>query len=277
MKITIEKRVQLNGTGFSALEYHEGNLIAIADNSEGIFVFNREGELLEKLGDTSVLAKKEKPDFEAASFVVWNEIPYFMRTASGSTENRMKCSLLEWQTKQETVFSLQNFFHFYQKTVNLNLAEINIEALVFQEDNLLFFNRSNNEMIRVSMEDFMQCLQDASFEPKMEVTKLVLGELNGCFLGISGACTFGKTIYFTASAERTSNWYDDGEVAGSVIGSFSLDDTNQVIDFKYSIIQLENEIIPTKLEGITTDGHSFYAIADNDDKPAEFFRISIGQ
>ena len=49
---------------------------------------------------------------------------------------------------------------------------------------------------------------------------ITIGKLNEINLGISGACYDEKNdiLLLTASAEDTSNAYDDGEIIGSVIG-----------------------------------------------------------
>jgi len=277
MEIQVEVHTTLKGNGFSAIEYHEGKLFAIADNTEAIIELDKSGNIVEMHGDASQVEKKIKPDYEAATFISWKEKLYFMRMASGSTENRCKLSLIEWKTKEESIFSLSNFYAFYQKTANINLAEINIEALVFQKDSILIFNRSNNQMIQIQWEEFFHCLQNKIFEPKIHFQTLPLGTLNGCYLGVSGACLVGNSIYFTASAEQTDNWYDDGEIKGSCIGSFSLNHNFQITDLKQVDFKNEMGLIQTKLEGITCDDSHFYLISDNDELGSEFFRIKIDE
>lgn len=275
MKIQLDLHTTLKGNGFSAIDYHEGKFIVIADNTEAIFELDRAGNFLGIQGDNTQLAKKSKPDYEAATFISWNGKSYFMRMASGSTENRHKLSLVDWETKEESIFSLANFYAFYQKIANLNLAEINIEALVFQKDSLLIFNRANNQMLNVKLDSFFHCLQHADFEPEIRVQSLSLGTLNGCPLGISGACSLGNSIYFTASAERTENWYDDGEIEGSCIGCIALDEDFQITDLKQVEFKNENDLMRTKLEGITCDESHFYLISDNDEQASEFFKVRI--
>ncbi len=108
----------------------------------------------------------------------------------------------------------------------------------------------------------------------MQIQKFVLPVIDGFTASFSGACTYKKDHFlFSATVEKTSNWVDDGEVAGSFLGLAHINGSViQVVPLKNK----DGKMIKEKIESIEWIKSSnkeslIYAISDNDNGKSTWF------
>lgn len=104
---------------------------------------------------------------------------------------------------------------------------LSIEGAAVSGEELLLFHRgalvgSTNLVIHLDLArvcSALHALQALGADTLLRITELQIGDLRGAPLGISDARALdGGRILFAASAERTTDNIDDGEVVGSVVG-----------------------------------------------------------
>jgi hypothetical protein len=108
--------------------------------------------------------------------------------------------------------------------------------------------------------------------------QLNLGQLNGFNLGISGATVDDSgAFYCTASAEDTSDWYNDGAIIGSVISTFNSSELQAQMELSFEPFKVNETLLPTKLEAIcqTNDKNRFFVASDNDGAASQLYEILI--
>lgn len=178
--------------------------------------------------------KKAKPDFEVLAY--WAnysgaEGGALLALGSGSKSNR--CN--------GVVIPLDANYGIMDKPFSFDLApiysllaprfpDLNIEGAVIQSEELWLFHRGNSEggksaLIMLPISALHSCLErvapDAN-DPVIRVKPLELGTRDGVALTVTDATRLADgCVLFTAAAENTSNTYDDGECAGSVMGMLS--------------------------------------------------------
>lgn len=111
------------------------------------------------------------------------------------------------------------------------LGGLNVEGATLMGDRLWLLNRAAegvpNAIAQLAMADVLESLLRDRRIDAFELAELhayELGEIDGTPLTFSDATPLGGgVLVFTASAERTSSSYDDGEIAGSVIGLIDAD------------------------------------------------------
>lgn len=148
------------------------------------------------------------------------------------------------------------------------LGELNVEGATLMDDRLWLLNRgagdTPNAIAQLEMADVLDTLlRDRRFDAA-ELAALhayELGAIDGAMLTFSDATPLGGGILvFTASAERTSNTYDDGEIAGSVLG---------LIDQDGEVARLRTIDRAHKVEGVhaslDTGVLDLLLVADQDD------------
>jgi hypothetical protein len=163
---------------------------------------------------------------------------------------------------------------------------MNIEGFTDCKDRLLFFNRGNtvhpNQLI-VTDHKILQ----KQFPNKFKVIPVAIGTLGNVALGISGACydLHRDILFLTASAEDTSNSYDDGTIVGSVIGVVhnayaQLNNQTFVIETFIPLDTIDPAFSRQKIESIciTASAENNYRctlVSDNDDGKSVLFEIEI--
>lgn len=111
------------------------------------------------------------------------------------------------------------------------LGGLNVEGATVLGDRLLVLNRAAgptpNAVAALDLADVGESLLRDRRLDAAELAALQpyeLGEIDGAALTFSDATPLGdELVVFTASAERTGNAVDDGEIAGSVIGLMDAD------------------------------------------------------
>lgn len=283
MKINILNTFELKVPAVSGMEFYEGKLWMISDNANEISICDQQGNLIEVLHSTNLeinqLAKKDKSDFEASSIVFYKDTAFLLVIGSGSTElNRNQAKLFALNSTLTLQFDLWPFYAQIRKALNIELKDWNIEALACFEERLFFFNRGTNTLFEVNQIVFFDFLEQKSNQLVCKSYQLNIGQLNGFDLGISGATIDELGVFYcTASAENTSDWYNDGEIIGSVITTFKVEELKSKMDLDFELFTMNDTLLPIKLEAIcqTNEKNRFFVASDNDGAASQLYEILI--
>ena len=131
-------------------------------------------------------------------------------------------------------------------------SDLNIEGAFVQGDALSLLQRGNsgsaiNARIDLSWHDLQRWLTAAGPAPEpAAITRFELGAIDGVALSFTdGTALPSGDWLFSAAAEDTSDTYNDGRCAGSVIG---------LVDAGGTIRTLQRLAVPFKVEGIAASG-----------------------
>lgn len=258
MNFTLLSRKTLSDTpSASGIEVIGDSIYVIGDDSPWLFKLNKKFEVEEKIqiADVSIAVKGKipkplKPDIEAmAAFE--NDLLLF---GSGS-KSPQRDVLIRVNTSSKNIsqYSLVKFYDALCTAAGFTRADLNLEAAVIIEKHLFLLNRGKNRIFKLNVMDFLTHAEGKTESPSTEIFKIVLASLNGIEAGFSGAAASpdGKQIVFTASVENTPNWIDDGEILGSFVGVFSIDDLKQTFSARcVEITDAQKNIIKIKAEAI---------------------------
>lgn len=244
----------------SGIEYVDSNLYVIGDNSPWLFKLDEKFEILDRyqlltarsLPD-SIFEKIVKPDFEAmCRFEKQNKI-FVFGSGSKSPERDV---LVEINLSDEFAakeYSLERFYRGLKASAKLTDAELNIEGAEVVNDQLYLLNRGRNLLLRYSLQEFLNSLEDSGEIPEPEIFDFELPEIRGIEAGFSGVSYAPEinALIFTATVEDTDNWIDDGEVLGSYIGMISLENLGEDLSPQAVTIKENGETLLIKIESIT--------------------------
>jgi len=290
MDFSIIKQKKIEVPAVSGLEVYGDKLLMISDNTEGLSICNLSGNLIEtialKKGDefpSQVLEKKEKSDYEACTIISKENEEYLFLIGSGSKkENRNKAKLISLTDNYKVKnFDLEKFYDFLRSKFDIDLVDFNIEALAYHDNKLYFFNRGKNEIFVVKKSAFFDFLEGEKQNFKFNRHKMNLNAIDGLFAGVSGATiTSNGIVIITASAERTSDWYNDGEIVGSSVGWFRLSEMQSEFKVNTQILKENGIVLKTKIESVavhTNDQHKakLLLVSDNDGADSELFNMDI--
>ncbi len=193
--------------------------------------------LLGSLPSDNTLRKKQKPDWEALTFLPPNLIKpsgALLLIPSGSTPSRYKAGIFPLNNSGEKIIDFSRLYGEFLK----NIKELNIEAVTVNDKYIKFFNRGNgtlkeNAIINVNLNLFIQYLLDPTSK-KFNISELISSTkfYNSNLINKSAPmATFSDAvalkngeILFVAAVENTISTYDDGEVLGSYIGLLDIND-----------------------------------------------------
>lgn len=194
-------------------------------------------------GDTYSSArgnKAHKPDLEAgASFDVGGR-PAAVLFGSGSTEARVRAAWVSEGPEgyQVRTADLPSLYAAARQRLGLAADVLNLEAAAAVGERVYFFQRGNGAggvnasfvVPRATLEAALVSGATIAAHDLREVRRHSLGALDGCPLGFSDAAPLPDgRVLFLAAAEASPNTYDDGAVAGSVIGVLEHDGTARVL------------------------------------------------
>lgn len=260
MQLTILYKKELEGilSASGMVKHHESYYI-IGDDSPYLYRLNRHFETIEEypvqkivnLPQTGRIEKKRKPDFEALELVNDNEIIGF-GSGSKSPERDVLLRIKLDETASVKRSDLSKFYRKLKSSPPLKNSELNIEAVAFYKRWLYLFNRGKNVIFRINYQAFLDHVDKGGMLPDLEYSEFNLPEIEGIQAGFSGATIDEKTgmVLITASVENTPNAYDDGEVLGSFIGVFRLEN-EQVLPGQWLLIEGPEK--PLKVESVTID------------------------
>lgn len=260
--------------GASGLDYADGQLILISDDSFVVYKYAIEKGKLEKfqvnneMGLKEDIAKALKPDFESLAFYDGH---YYL-FCSGSTPNRNLLLKLNCQTlKVIEPLDLSNLYQSLRNHASISEEDFNIEGVILTDESALFFNRGNGPKQRNGIFKVVDWLSESV---QIQFIEIPLPTIENTRFGFTDACLIDEFIYFTASAEGVQSTYEDGEILGSGIGIL------QRSDFK--LVQFEIVSQNHKLEGIslhkkTGETLEFFLCEDADDEldETEIFQLKI--
>mgnify|MGYP001186460646 CR=1 FL=1 len=169
------------------------------------------------------IPKDRKPDFEAASSVVFSDGRYIAAFGSGSVSpSRDSLLLIEVaDLSRQTTISLTPLYRHLINTLSIAPRDWNIEGVAVIDDQLLLLNRGDNRIIFFPVVELERYLSQGTL-PVPQSYVLSLPRFQGKLARLSGACALGTEgdVLFCASIEDTPDWHSDGAVLGSFIGVF---------------------------------------------------------
>jgi hypothetical protein len=289
MKVIILNHDKLAVSAASGLEVYKNNLYIISDNTEGISVCDFKGNLQKailldpNISPQKVFEKKFKSDYEACSVISRNNSDFMLLIGSGSKKehrNSAKLVSLAGSNHVET-FDLEAFYEEFRKKAHIKLEDFNLEALAYYDQKLYFFNRGTNEIISLKQNSFFDFIHGELTDLKIKKYRIELNDINGAKSGISGATiSENGIVLFCASAEETNDWYNDGEIVGSSIGWFHINEMEKHFQVFTQPLVLNGNIIKTKIESlaiefIDDEKAKLFLVADNDVLDSELFNIEV--
>ncbi len=250
----------------------------IGDASPGRLFRLVPGTLPRKAADR----KKAKPDFETLVALPPAEGRVhgaLLALGSGSRPNRLRGALIELSRDGAAQLARPvDISALYQPFAN-DFAELNIEGAVVLDGRLLLFQRGNagnpvNAVISFPLEDALATLHAGPAKPAPPATIRIvdLGTVAGVPLAFTDATVVDGMMVFSAVAENTGNAYDDGPLAGAVVG---------IIDAAVTVRRVETLHPMVKVEGIAAmrdrDVLRLTLVTDADDpaKPAGLFSATL--
>lgn len=257
----------------------------IGDNSPWLFKLNEHFDVtaawpvytLENAVQ-GVIPKPVKPDFEAMTLI--GGVFYIFGSGSISPQRELLIKLNPDEPQNCTRHVLTDFYTQLKRFCQLADDELNIEAAVSTTDFIYLFNRGKNCLIRFSITEFNQFLINSNNTVelcKFDVELPTAGVT--AKVGFSGA-TFVpqlQKILFTASAEDTKNWIDDGEILGSYLGLINLK-THQLE--AYIPISENKTQLPLKVESVAVKSFSngkaqLFFVCDQDGEASELIGAEL--
>ena len=283
MKFKLINSFQLVVPAVSGMEFYNGNLVMISDSANEISICNQQGELIRILHSKDLkineLPKKDKADFEASTLINHKNSTFLLVLGSGSTvKNRNLAKLFGLDSDTTIQFDLFPFYDAIRTKYSIEIKDWNIEALACYQGRLFFFNRGTNSIFEVNQTDFFNFLKQKSTNFTSKNYQLKMDQLYGYELGISGVnVDESGTFYCTASAENTSDWYNDGEIIGSVITSFNIHELKDEMELNFEPFKINGKLAPMKLEAIcqTNDRNRFFVASDNDGEKSMLYEIEL--
>lgn len=270
----LELLAHLDVSAASGIVSHDGALFVVADDGFSLLRVGVDGTAASRIalgtgGQTlAVEEKKTKPDFEAL-LVVAERV---LALGSGSGAARKTGALVQPRSAELRTVALGSLYDELERHV----SELNIEGAVVLDDAVLLAQRGNgakreNALVRLDRAQFERELAGGALTPRslVEIIPVTLGAIGGVPLSLTDLCAGPRgELLFTAAAEDTTNPWDDGVVAGSVIGVVARD--GRVADEPLVVVE------GVKLEGVCClpEGE-LRLVADPDDPAARapLFRL----
>lgn len=164
---------------------------------------------------------------------------------------------------------------------------LNIEGALAAGPTVMFANRGGDvgpdgratpdALLALSVGDFMNLIDDPAYPPNRPTRCRIveLGDLDGAALHLTKlALLRDRTIAFAATAEATTSAYDDGAVAGSVIGRLTADGARWM-----RVLDERGDLLVAKIEGIAAGPapDRIFAAIDADDpaRPSELLEVAL--
>lgn len=311
MKVSIIRKAVLPGIpSASGCEVVEGIIYIIGDDSANLYKLDHGLKLLETISlfespvaESGRIPKKIKPDFECFTNLKINSNDYLLVLGSGSKSNRNKGYLVKMPTrfnKKHVVqeLDLGRLYNFLSTNPDIvgNDGELNLEAAAADEEHMILFNRANtvgqNTALIFSLEEFIVYMtENEEMVPFPSVVPFTLPAIDGVACGFSGAGIMDGKLFFTASAEDTSDAYLDGEVKGSLIGYIPLQVTEYLRGGNYQkltkelysqpVYETDGSLYKGKIESISVfekDSDTKYAavaVTDDDKGGSELLLLEL--
>jgi hypothetical protein len=293
MKVEIKQRKILHGVpSASGIEKIGDAYWLLSDNSPWIFVLNEQLDQLDRIAVTDdtinledgVIPKPRKHDMEAMFTFLTDNGEMVVLLGSGSSKNRMHGRLMSVEDPAGyVVIDLTRLYNGFIDQAGLDPDELNIEAAAIAGDHLYLFNRDKNKVARISIESFNAYMDDPSTDVNMKIYGLHLPSIGGIKAGFSGATTTkdGTKIVFTASVENTSDWVQDGEVLGSLVGFIPVSELKDGYEPNCITLHDKGEPVLLKVESLVVSAElgngefDCVLVTDSDGGDSEFLEIRV--
>lgn len=285
MHIHLIKKQTINYPSGSAMEFYNNILYIIGDDVNYILCLDeawKEIKRIELFAFTGTrIPKPEKPDLECAT-IIDNKL-YVVGSGSLSPQRDVAFIVHLDEDKVKRISTAAFYALFRDRNL---VAEMNIEGFTDCKDKLLFFNRANTQQANQLLITDHKIIKK-QFPDKFKVLPVEIANLRQLPLGISGACYDDKNdiLFLSASAENTSNAYDDGEIEGSAIGVVfnayqKLNDKKYTIDKLICLDDVHQDFQQQKIESIcilrqSNNTYRMAMVADNDDGKSVLFEVEI--
>ncbi len=269
--MTLELLTHLDLSAASGLVHRDGFLYSVADDGLELLRTDLSGDNAVRLPLSDApsrthIAKSKKPDFEAL-IGAGREL---LAIGSGSTAARCVAISLNPETLARRTIDLRPLY----TALSGRIHELNIEGAVITETAVFLAQRGNgaqkeNALVRLDRGVFERELAGGVLSAAclLDVIPVSLETFEGVSLSLTDLCSGPREqIIFTAAAEATENPYDDGVVAGSIVG---------VIDERG--LATRRVVAPrVKLEGVCWVNGELRLVADPDDPSARapLFRVA---
>lgn len=248
-KFTLELLYHIIGIGSaSGLIYNANSIYLVSDSSHMLYHYNIDAKTLDKTplvskdyeGPLENIPKDDKPDYE--SIVAKGDDMYLFGSGSGSIENRNVIGHINYKTKKlYPHIDATDLYMVMQGFGEISPENFNIEAVVNDGDTWYLFNRGNGPAAQNGIFTLDGDITDTSF--KIIYNKIKLPKINGYQASFTDAVKVGNKLYFIAAAEKSTSTYEDGGVAGTLIGRIDID------KLKVEFTQILSD--KNKFEGIT--------------------------
>lgn len=272
----------------SGVELLDEKLFIAGDDSPFLFIVNeKDNEIRQKIrlteGQGERLEKPKKPDIEAMAYDNRNGKDFFYLFGSGGiSPYREDLFIVEpGQEPSVTRVPLHNFYQEIIKRQQLQQNQLNIEAAVIVDDVIYLFNRGKSFIVTIKMRDFRKSIADRT-TPDFEVIELELPSHEHHLTGFSGATGVDNSyIVFTATAEATADYIQDGAIAGSFAGLIKIKDLKNGLKPELKpITSSTGEHLKHKIESLAIrkknkESLECYAVADNDNGTTVLFDLKL--
>lgn len=281
-------------SGSALLTDTAGHLLIVSDDAPFVFRCARDGRVLSSIPVTGLptaltrIPKPQKPDFEAAVSGTVDHQQCLVAFGSGSLEGvRDSVLILPLAAPgDQRVKSLSPFYAHIRQHFGIAKKDFNIEGAALRGDKFVLFNRGTNHVICCSFKKLMKHLLANGELPKLSGWTVDLPKTGTYITGFSGGDFINEDhLLFCASAEATTDWYQDGEVLGSYIGVLKLHrlEGYDLVAFE-PLVDSNGVRVREKLESIVWNSAAHYPTAglftglvDNDDGTSRLLRIRAQQ
>ena len=263
----------------SGIEKWQDKIYIIGDDSNYLFELNNQWEITNSIqlfdrptDEKKRIIKRIKPDLEAMTLVPPSHL---LALGSGSLPELRDVGVLMNLAAPDELEYL-NFNDMYEMLRSIT-SQVNIEGACNVDDKIILLNRGDNEHSnQLIITDWNR--KQLSIEKQLDIHFLDLPQIENTNSGFTGCVHLPETdlMIFCASAEDTSNGYDDGLVKGSLIGV-----TAQIAnhDLKISEIIVPEFFKGLKIESVCIDEFlggdnvTILAVAEDDSGKTELMRL----
>lgn len=222
--LDLQCMAQLQATAASALVWHAGQLILVADDDVLLQCYSLDGEFL---GEHALLDERWPREAKArkavkADFEILCQLPngWLLALGSGSTPSRRRGVL--WRSGESRIIDPGPLY----LALEQQIPQLNLEGAVVLGSQLLLAQRGNaaassNALIGLDLARAMTQLELGRLDAQclLEIVPLELGQLGDVPLSITDLCLdLQGRLLFSAAAEDTASTYADGPCLGSVVG-----------------------------------------------------------
>lgn len=281
----------------SSINYHNGKLYLIGDDSTHILILNCEYEQVDSvhLFDHSEkrIPKVDKIDLEGSAILETGDgARQLLIVGSASRKNRKRIILipfsnmdLDFTTHTHTIHKTKDFV---KRMKSAGLEEINLEGVSTVMGDLILGNRGNrasqNNHLIITDQNFWERQSEA----KLFIRKLVIHDrYAGTMLGLSELCYIKELdiLLITLTSEATSNAYDDGAIGDSYIAilekaAAKLNADEVLITDIVNLADIDPGFKNEKVEGICVEhiaGNeiTLHLVSDNDAGESRLFKVRM--